>query len=109
MTRGCMMGVLVMCLGLGVVSAQQAKPQFEAASVKPQLEPFGPTNMHRAFPSQVRPGRVFNPTHSSVFMLMLFAYDIQTVQLLGGPDWIREDRFEINALPDATSARTRPD
>jgi len=109
MTGGCMVGFLAVWLGLCAVSAQQAKPQFEVASVKPQLKPLGPATMNRAFPSQVRPGRVFNPTHSSVYMLMLFAYDIQTVQLSGGPDWIREDRFEINATAgrDVTTAETR--
>ena len=95
--------------GVCLASGQQARPTFEVASVKPQLEPFGPANMNRAFPAQVRPGRVFNPTHSSVFMLMLFAYGIQTVQLSGGPDWIREEQFEINATAgrDVTTAETR--
>ncbi len=79
------------------------------ASVKPQLEPFGPANMNRAFPSQVRPGRVFNPTHATVLTLILYGWDLQTVHLTGGPVWMRQDYFEINATAgrDVTTAETR--
>ena len=77
------------------VAAQAQKPAFEVASVKPQRElpaPFSPDLMPR-----VKPGGVFSPTYATVEDLLAFAYDLKPYRISGGPDWIRHDRFAINA------------
>jgi uncharacterized protein (TIGR03435 family) len=80
---------------LGVsLAAQQPKPRFEVASVKVQTGPilFGPDVIPRA-----RPGGVFNAPYVTVETLLWFAYDLPSYRIVGGPDWIRKETFQINA------------
>ncbi|MGH9242109.1 MAG: M56 family metallopeptidase [Vicinamibacterales bacterium] len=75
--------------------AQQPPPAFETASVKPnksgeeqryiQIDPSG-TNL-KVVNMQLR-------------QLITWAYQIQSFQLEGGPDWIAADRFDILAKPE---------
>jgi uncharacterized protein (TIGR03435 family) len=39
----------------------------------------------------------FSATNVTLRELIRFAYDMQDVRLLGGPDWIRSERFDITA------------
>ena len=71
--------------------AQMPKPAFEVASIRPNLSPFtsGGTTM--------RPGGSFGATNMSVARLVQLAYNVLESQVVGGPDWIRNDRFDIVA------------
>jgi uncharacterized protein (TIGR03435 family) len=97
MMRAGVAAIVVALLGVSI-AAQQPKPRFEVASVKPQHDPTmrigpdGPTFMVR-----FRPGGVFNPTHATVENLLIFAYDLKPNRYTGGPAWTREERFEITA------------
>jgi uncharacterized protein (TIGR03435 family) len=64
---------------------------FEAASVKPS----NATNPGMGIRRQ--PGGRFNTTNTPVKILITFAYQIQDHQLVGGPGWIANDRFDIVA------------
>jgi uncharacterized protein (TIGR03435 family) len=65
---------------------------FEAASVKPNKSATRPG-------LQFLPGGRFTATNMPLFMLIASAYDvpIQSVRLSGGPDWIRSERYDIEA------------
>jgi uncharacterized protein (TIGR03435 family) len=71
--------------------AQTAKPAFEVASIKPraQSEPA-----RSAGPA---PLGVFYRAGDTVSALIQFAYSTMPFQIVGGPEWARRDRFEINA------------
>ena len=85
-----------------------SRPTFEVASIKPQSEPVSFASMATASP-RLRPGGVFTGSHASVASLVLYAYDLQPFQLIGGPDWARRDSFEISARAsaDASAAQVR--
>ena len=93
--------VLLLAVAL---SAQSAAPAFEVASVKRSPDaPFG-------FPGvMLQPsGRVTSPG-TNVRQLILTAYGLQDLQLLGGPAWLGGDRYAIDArtTADATRASVR--
>ena len=88
--------VVVAALGVVVVTAQQTKPRFEVASVKPQPEPLSFQNMATAG-MRVRPGGVFTSSHASLMSLIWFAYDLRTFEVAGAPDWARRELFDISA------------
>jgi len=75
---------------LVTLSAQTPRPAFEAASVKKQPAFIPPS---RRPPS----GVAFYRTNATVASLVQFGYNIREFQLIGGPEWIRRDLFEINA------------
>ena len=54
------------------------------ASVKRQLERV---TLATAGP-RVKPGGVFNPTHATIETLAMFAYDLKSYQIAGGPAWL---------------------
>lgn len=82
-------GVIV-CAAV-VASAQTAGPTFEVASIRPNLS--GPFSSGIGW----RPGGTFTATNVPLVRLVQFAYDIPESLILGGPDWIRNNRFDINA------------
>src|SRR6185295_12735338 len=64
---------------------------FEAASIKP-------TNPNDPGPGIRRqPGGRFNTFGTPARLLITFAYQIQDYQLVGAPDWLGKDRFDIVA------------
>ena len=71
-----------------------ADPSFEVATIKPNDS--GGTSM------QVLTfrGRSFITENSSLADLIMFAYSVQMKQVIGAPDWIERDRYDINATPD---------
>jgi uncharacterized protein (TIGR03435 family) len=71
-----------------------ADPSFEVSTIKPNDS--GVTSM------QVLTfrGRTFITENSSLADLIMFAYSVQRKQILGAPDWIEKDRYDINATPD---------
>lgn len=73
---------------------RDAHPVFEVASVKPTADPSAPMRGMRL------QGRQFTVTNLSVHDLMIFAWGIHPRQLIGGPDWIDKDRFDVLAKPD---------
>jgi bla regulator protein blaR1 len=68
-----------------------ANPTFEVASVKPNKSGEGPSRIG------LQPGGRVTVINMSVRSLIRFAYQFQDFQILGGPDWIGGDRFDIAA------------
>jgi uncharacterized protein (TIGR03435 family) len=85
--------LLLACTSAG--AAQQPRPTFEVASVKPQAKP---TTLEEfiAWP-RPQPGGRLAGTHSTLEQLILFAYNVKSFQLAGGPEWIRTEYFDVDA------------
>lgn len=87
----------------GVVTALQAQtaaPAFEVASIK--------TNRSGAVAQRISAPRGtgrFEVTNGSLYILVLNAYGLADFQLAGGPDWMRQTRFDIAARGDMSATR----
>ena len=89
---------LLAAAGLGAVvqlqaqtQAQASGPSFEVASVKPNKS----GDMRVMFGMQ--PGGRFTATNAPLVALIRQAYQLQNFQLVGAPDWINNERFDIVA------------
>ena len=78
------------------VAAQM--PAFDAASVKRATEPGGYMG--------AQPGGRFNARGVSLQDLIVFAYDVQPYQIVGGPAWLDIDRWDVTAAgaPEARAS-----
>jgi uncharacterized protein (TIGR03435 family) len=76
-----------------LLGAQDRTPahKFEVASVKPN------TSGAQSGSSRLQPGGRFVATNESLEELILRAYRLQPHQLVGAPDWIRRENFDITA------------
>jgi len=85
-------------LGCGLIGAQQtagAPTGFAVATIKPSAAD-GPANMTGI---QIRGNRF--ATEGTTFLdVFKYAYDIHPSQLVGGPDWLRTEKFDILADPE---------
>jgi uncharacterized protein (TIGR03435 family) len=99
----------VWLLSAALVGAQALAPvTFEVASVKPNR------SSEVAIRMDMPGGDRFTATNVPLRQLVLFAYDVQDARLIGGPDWIRSERFDVDAragrvLPPWTPAGPPPE
>src|ERR1022692_228350 len=75
-------------------------PAFEVASIKPS-PPSGHLGVLTYPGGRVRFG------HSTLEMLITNALDIQKFQISGGPGWIHDERYEIDARVPASSESSK--
>jgi uncharacterized protein (TIGR03435 family) len=80
-----------------VATRAQRVPAFDVASVKPQREPLTAENVVSGAIPRALPGGRFNHSHVTVEALLTFAWDLRPHQVVGAPDWVRNDRFAIDA------------
>ncbi len=73
--------------------AADANPSFEVATIKPS----DPDTRGRGFRVN---GRKFSTLNTSLNEMMEWAYGVQAKQILGGPAWMGEDKFDVSAVPD---------
>ena len=73
----------------GVSTAQE--PSFEVASIKPNKSGSGMIGIR--FPGVGQ----FNVINMPLREMVRFAYQVQLLQIEGGPDWVNSDRFDIIA------------
>jgi len=71
-----------------------ADPSFEVATIKPNNSGV------MGLQALTFRGRNFITDNSSLADLMMFAYSVQMKQIIGAPDWIEKDRYDISATPD---------
>jgi len=98
MTRSVAAPVAALVIGFaGAALAQSATlstgslPSFEAASIKaPDPAGIGAIDL-RFFPTR------FVATTVTLSQLIEQAYGIEAREILGGPDWVRADRFDVTA------------
>jgi uncharacterized protein (TIGR03435 family) len=77
--------------------APDANPAFDVATIKPN--PTGGSGNRFGMR-----GRNFSTSNTSLEDLIVFAYDVHAKQILDGPAWIHEDKYDITAVPDAEGA-----
>jgi uncharacterized protein (TIGR03435 family) len=76
---------------------------FEAASVKPSDPKASPGGGIRR-----QPGGRFNTFNTPLRALITFAYQIQGYQLVSGPDWIGNTRYDITAKFEGDPPPVKP-
>jgi uncharacterized protein (TIGR03435 family) len=74
--------------------AASVDPSFEVATIKPAL----PEEAHALFDLHARK---FNATGSSAAELIKIAYNVRGRQVLGGPPWLNDKKYDIVGEPDA--------
>ena len=89
-------GITTVVMPMASQSPEQ-KPSFEVASVKPS------TSGKNRVAIMEQPGGRFVATNVSLTMLMDTAYRVRAFQILGGPNWIGTDRWNIEAKADEGS------
>jgi uncharacterized protein (TIGR03435 family) len=75
-----------------------AEPSFEVATIKPNKS-GAPSLQVLTFN-----GRDFTARNSSLVDLITFAYDVQARQIVGAPEWVDKDRYDIAAVPAEAGA-----
>ncbi|WP_188757409.1 TIGR03435 family protein [Edaphobacter acidisoli] len=68
-------------------------PGYEVATIKPSR----PDEQGRGFTLQ---GRHLVARNFTVEGLITLAYNLHSTQVMGGPDWIKKDHFDMDVLPD---------
>jgi uncharacterized protein (TIGR03435 family) len=88
MIRG--LATVAVCLGAALYGQPAAAPHFEVASIKPSNDPPGHSG------SDSDRGRL-TMTNVTLKRCIMGAYAIGPNQIVGGPDWLDSDRFQISA------------
>ena len=85
------------CLLAASLPAQQATPAFEAVSIKPTQpgSPGGPGPFVSTSPGRIQ-------ARGTLLFLIEFAHGIRSAQIEGGPDWVRNDRYDLAAVLPST-------
>jgi uncharacterized protein (TIGR03435 family) len=83
--------LLAAALSAQVVKSDGPKPQFEVATVRPNKSGESGASIGP------RPGGRLNGTNQTARNLIRNAFNLQPFQLIGGPDWMDSDRFDIVA------------
>jgi bla regulator protein blaR1 len=84
--------------------AAQAQQAFEVASIKPNS-----TDDNRVM-IRMAPGGRFTATGVTLRQLISQAYNVRDFQITGGPGWIGDERYDINAKgPDGMPDRVPPE
>jgi len=92
--------LVVACLGFTVVIAplQAQGPRFDVASIKQNKS--GATDGNFGGP----PSR-FTATNAQARAFITFAYRVQDFLIEGAPDWVKNDRWDINAKAESNFPR----
>jgi len=83
--------VLRLAFFVAFVTGACAQPQFEVASIKPSDSPDGSSSG-----ITTTPGRI-SAQHVTVKRCIRGAYGIPEDQIVGGPKWIEEERYQSDA------------
>ena len=97
------LAAIIVVFVLRGLSAQPAPdlPAFEVASVKP-TDP-----QQRIIGMFTWPGGRITVTMYTVKQLVEEAFNVQPFQISGGPRWVNEDRYDIDARPPASSKSSK--
>jgi uncharacterized protein (TIGR03435 family) len=93
--------IVILCLLLlsasAILGQSPTEPRFEVASVKRNVS--GESDRMSLF----LPGGRFVATNTPPLSLILNGYGIQRFQLVGAPDWLETERYDINAVAEGGS------
>ncbi|HEY4356742.1 MAG TPA: TIGR03435 family protein [Acidobacteriaceae bacterium] len=80
--------------------AADAEPGIEVSTIKPN------DSGGRSLQVLTFRGRHLITVNSSLADLIMFAYSVQMKQIIGAPNWIEQDRYDIDATPDREGTPT---
>jgi uncharacterized protein (TIGR03435 family) len=85
-----------------VVQASQAPPKAMSADADPSfdvatIKPSDPDATGRGFRIG---GRKFTALSTSLNVLIQWAYGVHEKQIVGAPDWLENDKYDITGVPD---------
>jgi uncharacterized protein (TIGR03435 family) len=85
---------LLVAVGYGMFAQSEARPAFQAASIKRDLGSPGLM--------MVRPeaGGTLRAQNAPLILLIQNAYRVQAFQVIGGPSWINTEGYNIEAKPE---------
>jgi uncharacterized protein (TIGR03435 family) len=94
-------------VGLGLLdaaaqSSSTLRPQFDVVSIKRTPEITGP-----GIDFSAMPGGRLHVRNNPVMNLIGNAYDFPQYRITGGPEWLRTDRYEIEAKADGAPTRSQ--
>ena len=95
------LAVFMLCGFTTALVAQQARPAFEVASVKLH------SSDDRRVTMVLQPGGRLIATTVPLRFVIRTAYQVQDDQIVGGPDWLDTDRFDIDARAEVGSDATQ--
>jgi len=112
--------IAALLISIPLSHAQSSRPQFEVASIKPRTIAPRPGEPTVQLSLDASKGRLV-ATNVTPKLLMRYAYDRQLpkdemlragvlfsnvsgLQVIGGPNWISTERFDIEAKPPAVNA-----
>lgn len=80
-------------------------PKFEVATVKPVQQ-----SNYASIGLYVYPGGKIRIGQATLRMMIQYAYKVQDYQISGGPNWVGQDLYEVEAIPpdDSSSRQYRP-
>jgi uncharacterized protein (TIGR03435 family) len=95
--------VAAVCVMAAALRAQQAAPAFEVVSIKPTQpgSPGGPGPFVSTSPGRLR-------ARGTLLFFIEFAHGIRGGQIEGGPEWARNDRYDLTAVFPSTSTSIIP-
>lgn len=97
MTRSsCLLATIV--LSVGSVGAQEGTRTFEVVSIRRS------TNPDTDWSSGARPGGRWVLVNGGILQIIRTAYPAESSEYVGGPDWLRRERYDVTAVgPPATT------
>src|SRR5262245_30838220 len=97
--------VLIVVAAIPVFSQASGseRPAFEVASIKPN------NSDSRNSDTSTRPGGYLIATNVSLKLLIMQSFGIQHFQIVGAPDWIDTERFDIQARAVEGAVPPRPE
>ena len=99
---GAAASAFLLAVTASMVAGQPAeRPEFEVASVKPSPKPMSYSALRPL------PGGRLQIENLTMIQLMTSAYHLQNFQVVGGPPWIHDVGFNIEAKGDAGANRAR--
>src|ERR1051325_5009291 len=103
MNRAITWAITITCAGLpALIQAQDSPPKFEIAGIQTSAKTSNPF----VRTSPLRAGRYEIKTATMVDLIHL-AYGFDADKILGGPNWLEMDRFDVRAkVPPDTTAET---
>src|SRR5256885_9612822 len=98
----CIATALVITVGVCLFGQNTASPDFEIASIKPNLRQLPVSDTGVVYES---PGRLIAEAALLSFLIQ-DAYGVRSYQVVGGPEWINSARYDIEA---ETESNARPE
>jgi uncharacterized protein (TIGR03435 family) len=88
---------------IALIGSALAQPQatFEVASVKPASAGAAPAGLF------TYPGGRIIASQCTLDYLIMEAFNVEAFQVSGGPRWMHEDRYDIEAKPPASSKSSK--